>query len=174
MSRKHEVQDIWRMSKLIAMHIVVQRVGGKDASKQFWKYHNESILKKFKPKLQIGSLDSKKKADTAPPPPPAQEKKSVPTPSGEAAKKGTPIKPVAEPGTLSVAPTEDFDPPLDVFGDLVPYADPNWYQSVSHCDSARLTCEKHVLTITNSITHHTTTKAMRICAPKFEHGSRRS
>lgn len=105
---------------------ILQRVGGKDASKQFWKYHNETILKKFQPKLQIGSLDSKKKAAA---PAPAAEKKAKPAASGEAGKKGTPVKPVAEAGTVSAAPTEDFDPPLDMFGDLVPYADPNWYQS---------------------------------------------
>merc|ERR1712000_384525 len=48
---------------------ILQRVAGKDASKQFWKYHNESILKKYKGKLQVGSLDTKKTA--APPTPPA-------------------------------------------------------------------------------------------------------
>lgn len=109
---------------------ILTRVGGKDASKQFWKYHNESILKKFQPKLKIGSLDSKKQAAPAP----APAKKSAPAAAGEAGKKGTPVKPVAEAGTVSAAPTEDFDPPLDMFGDLVPYADPNWYQSVS-CSS---------------------------------------
>lgn len=107
---------------------VLQRVGGKDASKQFWKYHNEAILKKFQPKLKIGSLDSKKKEVAAPPP--AAEKAAAAA-SGEAAKKGTPVKPRAASGAVSAAPTEDFEPPLDMFGDLVPYADPNWYQSVS-------------------------------------------
>lgn len=45
---------------------------------------------------------------------------------GEAAKKGKPIT-----SNVPLAKSEDFDPPLDMFGDLVPYADPNWYQSVS-------------------------------------------
>ncbi|PTB61897.1 cytochrome b5, partial [Trichoderma citrinoviride] len=40
---------------------ILQRVAGKDASKQFWKYHNEGILKKYKAKLQVGSLDTKPK-----------------------------------------------------------------------------------------------------------------
>ncbi|KAF2213532.1 hypothetical protein CERZMDRAFT_96365 [Cercospora zeae-maydis SCOH1-5] len=35
---------------------ILKRVGGKDASKQFWKYHNESVLKKYGPKLQVGTL----------------------------------------------------------------------------------------------------------------------
>jgi hypothetical protein len=39
---------------------------------------------------------------------------------------------------------------------------------------ARLTCERHVLITINSITRHTTTKVTRICAPKYEHGLRRS
>jgi len=40
---------------------ILKRVGGKDASKQFWKYHNESVLKKFKPKLCIGSVKAEAK-----------------------------------------------------------------------------------------------------------------
>ncbi|KAH9822036.1 putative cytochrome b5 [Teratosphaeria destructans] len=35
---------------------ILKRVGGKDASKQFWKYHNESVLKKYQPKLKIGEV----------------------------------------------------------------------------------------------------------------------
>ncbi|CZT14636.1 probable cytochrome b5 [Ramularia collo-cygni] len=35
---------------------ILKRVGGKDASKQFWKYHNEGVLKKYAPKLKIGTL----------------------------------------------------------------------------------------------------------------------
>ncbi|KAK4929025.1 hypothetical protein LTR49_004222 [Elasticomyces elasticus] len=35
---------------------ILKRVGGKDASKQFWKYHNESVLKKYQSRLKIGEL----------------------------------------------------------------------------------------------------------------------
>ncbi|KAJ9648681.1 hypothetical protein H2201_004723 [Coniosporium apollinis] len=35
---------------------ILKRVGGKDATKQFWKYHNESVLKKYQPRLKIGTL----------------------------------------------------------------------------------------------------------------------
>ncbi|CAK4031710.1 cytochrome b5 [Lecanosticta acicola] len=35
---------------------ILKRVGGKDASKQFWKYHNESVLKKYQARLKIGDL----------------------------------------------------------------------------------------------------------------------
>lgn len=93
------------------------RVAGKDASKQFWKYHNEGILKKYQPKLKVGSLDSKPK------PPPAAPKDTKP-----AAKPTQAPIPAASPAGSDVA--EDSDP-LDPYGDLVPYADPNWYQSVS-------------------------------------------
>ncbi|KAI1905702.1 hypothetical protein LOZ53_004111 [Ophidiomyces ophidiicola] len=35
---------------------ILKRVAGKDASKQFWKYHNESVLKKYGAKLKIGDV----------------------------------------------------------------------------------------------------------------------
>ena len=57
-------------------------MAGKDASKQFWKYHNESILKKYKSQLQVGSLDTKKKAEPAPKPVPEPAKEKV-VPSAE-------------------------------------------------------------------------------------------
>ncbi|KAH0366877.1 hypothetical protein KCU65_g4978, partial [Aureobasidium melanogenum] len=40
---------------------ILKRVGGKDASKQFWKYHNEAVLKKYQPKLKIGELKEEAK-----------------------------------------------------------------------------------------------------------------
>ncbi|KAF2457517.1 cytochrome b5-like heme/steroid binding domain-containing protein [Lineolata rhizophorae] len=40
---------------------ILKRVGGKDASKQFWKYHNESVLKKYAPKLKIGKVKEEAK-----------------------------------------------------------------------------------------------------------------
>merc|ERR1711939_136844 len=59
-------QDVYDLTKFQDEHPggkkILQRVAGKDASKQFWKYHNESILKKYSKQLQVGSLDSKLKA----------------------------------------------------------------------------------------------------------------
>ncbi|CZS92929.1 hypothetical protein WAI453_000729 [Rhynchosporium graminicola] len=40
---------------------ILKRVAGKDATKQFWKYHNESVLKKYAPKLQVGTVGEKAK-----------------------------------------------------------------------------------------------------------------
>lgn len=103
--------------------IVLQRVAGKDASKQFWKYHNEGVLKKFKPKLQLGSLDSKKAAapPTPPPTPPPREKKEK-------------VQPKAESGAVAPVPGSDAEEEeaeaMDPYGDLIPFADPSWYQSV--------------------------------------------
>lgn len=95
---------------------ILQRVGGKDASKVFWKYHNEGVLKKYKPRLQVGSLDSKpKEAAPAPAPKPA-----APKPAPAPAKKVEPSKDAP----AAAAPSE----PLEPFGDLIPYADPSWYQ----------------------------------------------
>lgn len=77
---------------------VLQRVAGKDASKQFWKYHNESILKKYQGQLQVGSLDSKPKPVQAPTPPatpPPAEKKEVAVPRAESGTLG--VEPQAAP-----------------------------------------------------------------------------
>ncbi|RYP20447.1 hypothetical protein DL767_009450 [Monosporascus sp. MG133] len=35
---------------------ILKRMGGKNASKQFWKYHGDGVLKKYGPKLKIGDL----------------------------------------------------------------------------------------------------------------------
>jgi len=99
--------------------LVLQRVAGKDASKQFWKYHNESILKKFKGRLQVGSLNTKKASEPTPPPSPPAEKEIV--------------KPSAEPGYVAPMPGKDvkeMSQAFEGFGDLVPYADPSWHQTV--------------------------------------------
>lgn len=36
---------------------VIQRVGGKDATKQFQKYHRDAILNKYKQDLQVGTVE---------------------------------------------------------------------------------------------------------------------
>ena len=94
-------------------YLVLSRVGGKDASKQFWKYHNEGILKKYKGKLQVGSLNTK--AAAAPVPEPAAATKEAPKPKQ------------AAPVDVSAQSSEPQDP----YGDLIPFADPSWYQGVS-------------------------------------------
>ncbi|KAL2117401.1 hypothetical protein VTJ04DRAFT_7061 [Mycothermus thermophilus] len=88
---------------------ILQKVGGKDASKQFWKYHNEGILKKYQKQLQIGSLDTKPKVDTPPPPPPPAPKKEAPKAAAAPAQK-------------------EESEALEPFGSLIPFSDPSWYQ----------------------------------------------
>ncbi|KAF2005922.1 cytochrome b5 [Amniculicola lignicola CBS 123094] len=57
--------DVYGMASFVDEHPggakILKRVGGKDASKQFWKYHNESVLKKYAPKLKIGSVKEEAK-----------------------------------------------------------------------------------------------------------------
>jgi hypothetical protein len=35
---------------------ILKRMAGKDATKQFWKYHNEKVLQKYGEKLKIGTV----------------------------------------------------------------------------------------------------------------------
>ncbi|KAK3325656.1 cytochrome b5-like heme/steroid binding domain-containing protein [Apodospora peruviana] len=35
---------------------ILKRMAGKDASKQFWKYHNDKVLAKYGAKLKVGTL----------------------------------------------------------------------------------------------------------------------
>ncbi|EKD20912.1 hypothetical protein MBM_00025 [Drepanopeziza brunnea f. sp. 'multigermtubi' MB_m1] len=46
-SRTHFLNDHPAGSKILA------RVAGKDASKPFWKYHSESVLGKYAPRLKL-------------------------------------------------------------------------------------------------------------------------
>ncbi|KAF3059310.1 Acyl-CoA dehydrogenase [Daldinia childiae] len=92
---------------------ILTRVAGKDASKQFWKYHNEGILKKYKPSLQIGSLDTKPKSEPTPEP---SKTYAAPQPTKETKKAVVPSTAQQE--------TEALEP----FGALIPFADPSWYQ----------------------------------------------
>jgi hypothetical protein len=36
-------------------------MAGKDASKQFWKYHNKTVLAKYGDRLKIGTVEEKAK-----------------------------------------------------------------------------------------------------------------
>ncbi|KAL1961062.1 hypothetical protein VTO42DRAFT_4950 [Malbranchea cinnamomea] len=106
-------EDVYDLTKFQDEHPggkkILQRVAGKDASKQFWKYHNAGVLKKYGPKLKVGSLDTKKAAAPAPAPAPAS------TPAKTAEKPAAP--------TPTPSPAQALEP----YGDLVPFADPAWY-----------------------------------------------
>ncbi|KAL1899281.1 hypothetical protein Cpir12675_001565 [Ceratocystis pirilliformis] len=112
-------QDVYDVTKFQEDHPggkkILMRVAGKDASKQFWKYHSEGVLKKWRPQLLVGSLDTKPKP-AAPAPPAAASKPKPATPSTAVAKSSSP---------------SHSEPPeaLEPFGDQVPFGDPNWYQN---------------------------------------------
>ncbi|KAI0165220.1 acyl-CoA dehydrogenase NM domain-like protein [Hypoxylon sp. FL1284] len=110
--------DVYDLTKFQDEHPggkkILTRVAGKDASKQFWKYHNEGILKKYKPSLQIGSLDSKPKAEPTPEP---SSTYAAPKPTKETKKAIAPTSAQAEEAEA-----------LEPFGSLIPFADPSWYQ----------------------------------------------
>jgi len=40
---------------------ILKRVAGKDASKQFWKYHGKHVLEKYGPKLKVGEVKAEAK-----------------------------------------------------------------------------------------------------------------
>lgn len=106
----------WHSSSSAGGKKILTRVAGKDASKQFWKYHNEGILKKYKSKLLVGSLNTKAAAEPAPAPA-KEEKKEL-------------VKPKAESGAVVPVPDVEEVETLEPFGDLIPFADPSWYQGV--------------------------------------------
>jgi len=107
--------DVYDLTKFQDSHPggkkILQRVAGKDASKQFWKYHNEGILNKYKTDLLVGSLDSKPKAET----------KAEPAPAAAA--------PVRAKAKVVAKKSDEESEALDAFGDQIPFADPSWYQS---------------------------------------------
>ncbi|KAK0720585.1 putative cytochrome b5 protein [Lasiosphaeris hirsuta] len=35
---------------------ILKRMAGKDATKQFWKYHGKNVLEKYGAKLKVGTL----------------------------------------------------------------------------------------------------------------------
>jgi len=113
--------DVYDLTKFQDEHPggkkILQRVAGKDASKQFWKYHSEGVLKKYKPKLQVGSLDSKPKAAA-----PAPAAKPEPAPGTVAAKPAAAAK-------KAVSSHDDDSEALEAFGAQIPFSDPSWYQN---------------------------------------------
>lgn len=143
---------------------VLQRVAGKDASKQFWKYHNESILKKYRGQLLVGSLDSKKK-EAAPPTPPA-----TPPPVEKKPEAKEMVKPQAESGAVAPFPGKDVGEAkesMDPYGAMIPYADPSWYQSVCKFLFMRTSSG---LTFDSSTTLPISTRPTLLSVPKSANG----
>ncbi|KAI0529888.1 acyl-CoA dehydrogenase/oxidase [Xylaria digitata] len=117
-------EDVYDLTKFQDDHPggkkILTRVAGKDASKQFWKYHNEGILKKYKPSLQIGSLDSKPKPEPTPSP--------KPVPKAEAKPTTTLAAPVPTKAPVESSQEEEAEA-LEQYGSQIPFADPSWYQN---------------------------------------------
>ncbi|KAK9451589.1 acyl-CoA dehydrogenase/oxidase [Limtongia smithiae] len=90
---------------------ILKRVAGTDASKMFWKYHNAGILKKYAPKLRIGTVGSVAAAAK-------QEVAAAPAPTSTE----SPARPTEAEPTKEAALFEQY-------GDNVPFGDPSWYQS---------------------------------------------
>jgi len=53
-------QSVYNVTNFVDEHPggvkILKRMAGKDATKQFWKYHNESVLKKYSSKLKVGEV----------------------------------------------------------------------------------------------------------------------
>lgn len=133
----------------------------------FWKYHNEGVLKKYKPKLQVGSLDTKPKPAEATP---ASKPAPKPEPKKTESKKAEPAKASAS------APAPEA---LEPYGALIPFADPSWYQGVS-CDGPQSTPlaapapserDCHTDTFRRSTIRPTSTRPTPPSAPRCASGS---
>jgi len=52
--------SVYDVTKFLAEHPggpkILKRSGGKDATKSFWKYHSDNVLKKYGAKLKIGEV----------------------------------------------------------------------------------------------------------------------
>jgi hypothetical protein len=84
-----------------------------------------AILKKYKAQLQVGSLEDK--ASSAPAPAPA------PAPTKSEPVQVEPAKSVVEKSAaaLTAPAVSELKESLEPIGDLIPFGDPAWYQTVS-------------------------------------------
>ncbi|KAM7194803.1 Cytochrome b5-like heme/steroid binding domain containing protein [Naviculisporaceae sp. PSN 640] len=52
--------DVYDVASFLDSHPggakILKRVAGKDATKTFWKYHNDKVLPKYGAKLKVGTL----------------------------------------------------------------------------------------------------------------------
>lgn len=89
---------------------ILQRVLGQDASKQFWKYHNEKVMAKWASPLKIGSISS-----------------TTADPAKSTTAKSTPKYCPPKPKQIQSTPPADGKTANELFGELIPFAEPAWY-----------------------------------------------
>ena len=112
------------------------KVGGQDATKQFNNFHNvEAVLRKYGDQLYVGDLASAGAPASAPasaaPAKPASAPASIPTPAPASRPMTAPgaqseAAPASSPVSSAPAARETKD--INVYGEMIPYGDPNWYQ----------------------------------------------
>jgi alkylation response protein AidB-like acyl-CoA dehydrogenase/predicted heme/steroid binding protein len=109
---------IYDISKFAALHPggkgVILGVAGQDASEQFWQFHNKQILKKYEKRLRIGTVKGK-----------APKAQST---GQQAQREQAASQQVQEVKQTSKGSGSGGDGVKELFGELVPYGDPNWYQ----------------------------------------------
>lgn len=100
---------------------MLQKVGGKDATKQFHKYHDvDNIMRKFGIKYRIGKL-SDIEAN------PASNIAYTNSNAGYTNASSPSIPPMVT-ATETSGTDKEYLEPLEEYGDLIPFADPMWYQ----------------------------------------------
>jgi hypothetical protein len=91
------------------------------------QYHNEGVLKKYSPKLKIGSLGSASEESK----PAAEPQKDLPQKPYAPPKPKTEQK-VIQPEAVETTPvspdSQSEDDASEIFGDGRPFGDPSWYQ----------------------------------------------
>lgn len=88
-------------------------------------------MKKYKGKLQVGSIEGKEwKEEEKPAAPQVEKEKKSPVEV-----KARVVEPDPTPGAVAPSPggaAKEYSlDPLDQFGDMIPFGDPSWYQGVS-------------------------------------------
>ncbi|CEP15271.1 hypothetical protein [Parasitella parasitica] len=90
---------------------VLAKMAGKDASKSFKMFHNDSIMQRVGLPMQIGIIGAAKDVEEKP------QKDAVLS-----------ADLVSKPEAAAVAPKSLADNQVAKFGDGIPYGDPSWYQ----------------------------------------------
>jgi hypothetical protein len=101
-----------------AARSILQRVLGNDATKQFWKYHNEAVLKKYQQRLKVGTIGAASSAPAKEP-----EKSNVTTEETTPApvRYSPPRQKVVQSTPKATSSTtSDGSTAKDIFGDVIP------------------------------------------------------